>query len=342
MSVTIVPFTADHLDAAASLLAARHRRDRAWVPALSPVYEDPAAARPVLDDLLTADGGCGVIALRDGAVVAYLLGAPVLRSPTDAFAAFHHPRAAEIPYDGHAAAPADGAALFPRLYAVLAQEWVSHGLVGHYITIPANPDASEPWWDLGFGRFIALSVRTTPPAERVRQNEMDITIRRATPDDAVAVQALTTEFFRTVADPPIFVPFLPETAAERQRFVAEHLADPGCPVWLAFADDRLVSLQLFVEPTSTHWDQSPLATPQRTVYLFIACTAPEARSTGVGAAFVDRTLAWAREAGYDHCTAHYLTSSRANPFWRGLGFQPVSYWLFRAVDERVIWANGRS
>jgi hypothetical protein len=29
MSVTIVPFTADHLDAAASLLAGRHRRDRA-------------------------------------------------------------------------------------------------------------------------------------------------------------------------------------------------------------------------------------------------------------------------------------------------------------------------
>jgi hypothetical protein len=29
MSVTIVPFTSDHLDAAAELLAARHRRDRA-------------------------------------------------------------------------------------------------------------------------------------------------------------------------------------------------------------------------------------------------------------------------------------------------------------------------
>ncbi|HEX2280758.1 MAG TPA: GNAT family N-acetyltransferase [Thermomicrobiales bacterium] len=342
MSLAIVPFTADHLDAAAALLAARHRRDRAWVPALSPVYEDPAAARPVLDDLLTADGGCGVVALRDGAVVSYLLGAPVLRSPTDVFAGFTHPRAAEIPYEGHAADPADGANLYPRLYAVLAQEWVSHGLVGHYITIPANPDSSEPWWDLGFGRYIALSGRaTTPSAEHESRNGMDITTRRATPDDAEAVQALTTEFFRTVAAPPIFVPFLPETAAERQRFVADHLADPGCPVWLAFADDRLVGLQLFVEPTSSQWHQSPLATPQRAVYLFIVCTVPEARSSGVGAAFANRTLAWAREAGYDHCTAHYLTTSRANPFWRGLGFQPVSYGLFRAVDERVIWADGR-
>lgn len=342
MSVTIVPFTSDHLDAAAALLAARHRRDRVWIPDLSPAYKDPAAARPVLDDLLTADDGCGVVALRDGAVVAYLLGAPVLGSPTNAFAAFRHPRAADIPYEGHAADPADAAALLPRLYAAIAQEWVRNGLVGHYITIPVNPDASEPWWDLGFGRYIALSARTTSPAERERQNGMDITIRRATPDDAEAVEALTTEFFRTVAAPPIFVPFLPETTAERQRFVADHLADPGCPIWLAFADDRPVGMQLFVEPTSSQWHQSPLATPQRTVYLFIACTAPEARSTGVGAAFVDRTLAWAREAGYAHCTAHYLTTSRANPFWRGLGFQPVSYGLYRAVDERVIWANGRS
>ena len=32
MSVSIVPFTADHLDAAATLLAARHRHDRTRTP----------------------------------------------------------------------------------------------------------------------------------------------------------------------------------------------------------------------------------------------------------------------------------------------------------------------
>jgi GNAT superfamily N-acetyltransferase len=220
---------------------------------------------------------------------------------------------------------------------------VSHGLVGHYITVPANTEVSEPWWDLRFGRFIELGVRaTTPSEERGIRNGMDLEIRRATADDAEAVEALITEFFRTVAAPPIFVPFLPETAAERGRFVTDHLVDPGCPIWLAFVDGRLAGLQLFVEPTSPHWHQSPLETPQRTVYLFIVCTVPEARSTGVGEAFFLRTMAWAREAGYDSCLAHYLTSSRAAPFWRGLGFQPVSYWLSRCVDERVIWANGQS
>ena len=343
MSVEIASFAADHLDAAAALLAARHQRDRAWVPDLSPVYEDPAAARPVLHELLTADGGSGVVALRDGTVVAYLLGASVFRSPTDAFACFRPPRSGDIPYEGHAADPADGASLYPRLYAALAQEWVSQGIVGHYVTVPANPDTAEPWWDLGFGRYIALSTRaTTPSAEHAPDHGMDITIRRAAPGDTDTVQALTTEFFRTVADPPIFVPFLPETAAERCRFVDDHLADPACPIWLALVDDRPVGMHLFIEPTSSQWHQSPVETPPRAVYLFIACTVPDVRSTGIGAAFVERTLAWAREAGYDHCTAHFLTTSRANPFWRGLGFRPVSYWMFRAVDERVIWANGRS
>jgi GNAT superfamily N-acetyltransferase len=342
MGVNIVPFGADHLDAGAALLAARHRRDRARLPDLPPAYEDPAAVRPILHELLTADGGGGVVALRGDTVAAYLLGAVVLRSPADAFACFRPPRSANIPYAGHAADPADGPSLYPRLYAALAQEWVSQGIVGHYVTVPADPDAADPWWDLGFGRYIALGTRaTTPTAGNAPDRGMDITLRRAGPGDADAVQALTTEFFRTVADPPIFVPFLPETTAGRQQFVTEHLADPGCPVWLAFVDDRLVGLQMFEEPTSSHWHQAPLATPRRAVYLHIACTAPEARSTGIGAAFVEQTLAWAREAGYDHCTAHYLTTSRAKPFWRGLGFRPVSYSMFRAVDERAIWASGR-
>jgi GNAT superfamily N-acetyltransferase len=100
-------------------------------------------------------------------------------------------------------------------------------------------------------------------------------------------------------------------------------------------------MQLFVEPTSPEWHLSRQQAPERCVYCFLACTVPEARSRGVGAALFARSTTWAREAGYEHCAAHYLTASRATPFWRGLGFRPISHWLSRAVDERVIWAHGR-
>ena len=131
------------------------------------------------------------------------------------------------------------------------------------------------------------------------------------------------------------MPFLPETASERRRFVADHLADAASPHWLAFANERLVGMQIFVEPHSPHWHQPALETPPRALYLSLACTAPEARSLGVGAALSAHTMAWARETGYDCCMAHYLTASRAASFWQGLGFRPVSYWLNRTIDERT-------
>ena len=42
---TIVPFTPDHLDDAAALLAERHRAHRLVEPGLDQRYEDPEVAR---------------------------------------------------------------------------------------------------------------------------------------------------------------------------------------------------------------------------------------------------------------------------------------------------------
>jgi GNAT superfamily N-acetyltransferase len=342
MSVSIVPFTADHLEAAATLLAARHGRARVAAPMLSAEYEDPAVTLPVLQGLLADEAMSGVVALDAGRVVGYLLGAPEFGSPTHPFAGFIDPRAATIPFAGHAVEPHDGASLYPRLYATLAQRWVGDGLLGHNITVPATPEVAEAWWNLGFGRRIALSARTTTlPEARDSPRAVELAVRRAAAQDEGAVYGLVTEFVRSTSDPPIFLPFLPETTAERRKWVADHLADPNCPCWLAFAEERPVALHLFEEPASPLWHQSALETPPRAVYLHIACTAPEARSTGIGAALLHHTMAWARAAGYGACLAHYLTSSRASLFWRGLGFQPVSYWLVRAIDDRATWANDR-
>ena len=180
MSVEIVPFAADHLDAAAALLAARHRRDRAWIPGLSRSRGSRCRAA---DPARAADrrrkqwrGGparrpCrrlppGRIRIPFAHRCLRLLSRP-------AFQAIFRTRQ-------RAADPADGASLYPRLYAVLAQEWVRQGVVGHYVTVPASPDTAEPWWDLGFGRFSALSARaTTPAVEHAPDRGMEITLRRA-------------------------------------------------------------------------------------------------------------------------------------------------------------------
>ena len=342
MTTTILPMTDEHLEAAAALLAARHRCDRQGLSELSPVYDDPGVTRPILQSRMAQDDARGVVAMRESRLVGYCCGAPDLLSPTRTFAGFMLPRSAAIPYAGYALAADEDISLLSHLYAALAREWVAQGLIGHYITIPARPDMGESWANLGFGRFLALGVRPTEPASMPPSLHPALDVRRATRDDEERLQEAMSAFFRSFADPPIFVPFLPETAADRRRFVVEHLADPACPVWLACTRDRqIIGFQLFVEPTSPQWDQSALETPPRALYLHIAYTETSARSTGVGAALLAQTMAWAHEAGYETCLAHWVTASRAAAFWRRQDFRPISYWLCRTVDARATWATGR-
>jgi GNAT superfamily N-acetyltransferase len=341
VDIRILPFTLEHLERAAALLAERQRLDRIQQPNLPERYEDPVANLPIVRELLEANGAEGVVAVRDGSVAGYLIGSRDYRSPARPYAALVQPRAASIPYAGFASVAGDSNAVYHRLYASLAHQWVAKGVTRHYVTAPARGDSRETWSNLGFGQFITLAVRSTSPVEgRNGVPEANIEIRRATGNDEGIVQDLITELFRTFADPPIFLPYLEETSAERRRFISEHMADPACPYWLALLDGRVVGVQVFEEPHSPQWHQAALVTPPRALYMLFAYTAPDARGKGVGAAFVRRTMAWARETGYDSCLLNYLPASRAAGFWTGLGFRPIAEWRHRSVDERAIWASG--
>src|SRR5215207_748059 len=69
MALEVVPFADGHLDAAAALLAARHRRDRRRAPALPERFEEPAAVRSVLESVLVREDAVGVVALRGSRLV---------------------------------------------------------------------------------------------------------------------------------------------------------------------------------------------------------------------------------------------------------------------------------
>lgn len=339
MSLSVVPFTSDHLDAAAALLAARHARDRARQPALAARFTEPAAARTALDDVMAEAGSEGVAALCGTELVGYLIGATVFSEPRETFAGFMPPRATDVASAGHAVAVDRDALVYPPLYAALATRWLARGIAAHNLDVPATPEQTATWADLGFGRFIELGVReTAAPVDLPASHGNGVVVRRAESGDADAIHDLVTELWQSFADAPIFIPYLPETTATRRQFVTEYLADARCPIWLAWQGGRLVGMQLFVEPDSPHYHIGPLQAVERSVYLFLACTRAEARSQGIGAALFAHAMLWAGEAGYTHCLAHHLTASRAARFWRGLGFQPVSHWIRRFVDDRAIWA----
>src|SRR5438105_14462613 len=71
----ILPFAEEHLDAAAELLAARHRRHREAEPLLPERYEDPSEARAEIEAALREHDASGFVALT-GNMVGYLIGAP--------------------------------------------------------------------------------------------------------------------------------------------------------------------------------------------------------------------------------------------------------------------------
>jgi GNAT superfamily N-acetyltransferase len=340
MAYTLAPFAPAHLEAAAALLAARHRSDRAAIPDLPAAFEDDPAVCRVLRDLLANDAIGGVAAFRDDALAGFMLGAPDFGAATTPFAGFMHPRSAEIAFEGFAGLSDGAEELYRRMYAALADRWLAQGLAAHYVTCPFAGDAIETWLDLGFARFIEMGARDTrPPVDCSGACTLDVEYRRASPDDADAIHMLTAQLFQSFADPPICLPYLPETEPGRRQLSAELLADPSCPHWLAFAQGRLIGMHIFVEPDSPQWHLAKLQAPERCVYLFLACTDPAFRSAGVGAALFAQGMEWARDAGYERCAVHYLTASRAARFWRGLGFRPVSLWLRRSIDDRMLWSR---
>ena len=69
-------FSDGHVDAAAELLAARHRRHRQAEPLLPARFEDPAAARSEVEAACRKAGASGAALLREGRLVGYLLGSP--------------------------------------------------------------------------------------------------------------------------------------------------------------------------------------------------------------------------------------------------------------------------
>jgi hypothetical protein len=74
MTTRIVPFTSDHLDAAAALLAARQQAIRGVQPELTEQYTNPAQTRPVVEEALANDVASGMVAIRDGHLAGYLIG----------------------------------------------------------------------------------------------------------------------------------------------------------------------------------------------------------------------------------------------------------------------------
>ncbi len=343
MAIAVQEFeSARHLDAAASLLAERHVRDRERDPRFPAEYEIPPACRPLIEQALAAEGARGVAAASGGEIVGFAVMAPFLAQPTHMTAAFFPPRCTNLGYTAHASKAGMEIDVYREMYAALSDHFVAQGFFDHNVYIaPRDKAVEEAFVSLGFGRTVTAAMRGVEPVDALPGESSTasaaLELHAAASEDAPVIFALNDQLNAHHARAPIFWPHLHETSASSHDFQRDLLNDPKANAhWVAYEDGRPIGMNTFMPP---FW-LAPTITPEKTIYLYQGVVSEEARRGGVGRAILAKGIDWAREQGYQHVALHFAAPNVAGArFWQSSGFSPIEHRMTRHIDERIAWAK---
>ena len=313
--IEIVPLGEEHLENAAALASSRYERLCERVPSLPPRYAEVSTLLPLLRDAVGA--GPGVAAIHGGRLVGFL-SAWLLPS-------FRGKRSVFSPEWANAAELGNSRRIYEEMYAHLAALWVADGYSTHLISMLANDhDGIDGWHWLGFGMIAADAARDLRP---VQGCDPDVDTRRACLADLEQVMALEEALWQHHAASPTFL------VATRQRdrsYYEEWLQNPAKALWLAHHDTEAVA---YIKLGPANDDASTIIRDEKTTSITGAFTKERVRGRGIAMALLDRSLEWARAAGYERCAVDFEPmNSLATRFWLR-HFEPVCYTLIRHVDD---------
>ena len=311
-ALELQPFSDEHLDGAAELLAERHRRHRAAEPLLPEI----ADFRAEVEGAWRAEGASGAAAVRGGTFVGYLFGAP----RDDAVWGAN----VWVEAAGHAAAEAEAVR---DLYGVAATRWVDEGRTRHYALVPATDGPLvDAWFRLSFGAQHAHGIREVPAGATFPEG-----VREATEADVDAMVELSPLLSRHQALAPVYGGHREYTEDEIRNDIAEDLASPDAGNLLAEVEGRVVG-NFVVVPAEVSSMHSGLARPDRAAFLGFAITAPEARGSGAGVALTEACFAWAQARGYETMVTDWrVTNLLSSRFWPRRGFRESFLRLYRSI-----------
>jgi GNAT superfamily N-acetyltransferase len=319
--VQVRPFEPNDLDAAAELLAARHRRHRLAEPLLDAAFDASGAARREIETLLATDSATAWAASAGGSLAGFMVG--ISKDPAT------WGGNAWVEAAGHAAT---GPAVVRSLYSVAAAAWVDAGRANHYVLVPAtDEDLVEAWFGLDFGLQHIHAVREPSPASFGVLPKAGLVIRRAKRDDLPALAELDLVLPRHSRLAPVFMRLPIQPVEEVLAELECDFDDPRFTTFVAEAGGRVVgsATGCSVERSSAN---TSLIRPARAGMLGYAAVLPEARGQGVGRALGGAILAWGRDAGYQVIATDWRsTNLEADGAWRALGFRPTFRRLHRAI-----------
>jgi ribosomal protein S18 acetylase RimI-like enzyme len=305
----------DHLDAAGSLLAARHREHRVAEPLLSESFEDPDATRGEVASLWAQEHASGAVALRGGDVAGFLLGT---RKNDQTWGANVWVEAA-----GYAV---DEPELVRDLYAFASQRWVDEGRTRHYALVPRLDDQVEAWFRLSFGAQQAHGIR------EVEERPWPSGTRRAEDRDIEALIELAPLIFRHHALAPVFSGIESDADADELRaMLVEDISNDELGELVYERDGRVVA-SFEIVPVKNGSSYSGLVEPGGAAYLGWAASLPDVRGSGAGLALTEAAFAWAHERGYASMVTDWReTNLLSSRFWPARGFRPYFLRLYRSI-----------
>ena len=314
----VVPFSDEHLDDAARLLAARQARHREAEPALPERFEEPAAAREEVEQAWRVEGASGTAALRDGRVVGYLIGTP---------------REVEVwgenvwvELAGHAVEEPED---IRDLYAEAAARWVEEGRTRQYALVPASDSGLlDAWSRLGFGQQHAHALQEVTPREVALPPGVEIREPREEEIEELIEVGLALPGHQSRS--PVFSTIGRPTREEVREEWVSTLAGDEEHVLVAYQDGKPVAVWS-VMPVEVSSQHRGLGRPERAAFLGFASTLPEFRGSGLGLALTDASFNWAAENGYEVMVTDWrVTNLLSSRFWPKRGF-PVFLRLYRSI-----------
>ena len=320
-SLVIRPFGQGDLDAAAELLAHRHRRHRLAEPLLDPAFEQAPAVRREIEALVADETASGWTASRDGRLLGYVIG---IAKASEVWGPNVWVEAA-----GHAAIDP---AVIRDLYAVAAGRWVDEGRMNHHALVPASDDGLvEAWFSLDFGQQHLHAVRESPPASFGVVPRSELVIRRAVRDDIPALVTLERVLPDHLGLSPVFSRLPPTPVEEVIAELEDDLAGSRFIYFVAEHEGRVIGSAIGCALVESR-GATGLNRPPDAGDLAYVAVLPEARGRGAGRALGEAILAWSRDAGYPSVATDWRsTNLEADRAWRNLGFRPSFRRLHRAI-----------
>jgi GNAT superfamily N-acetyltransferase len=319
--LTVRAFEPGDLDAAAALLADRHRRHRQAEPLLDPAFEAVVGARAEIEKLLDVEGASAWAATRGDALAGYVaaIGKSVETWGPNVW----------IEPAGHAA---DHPSVVRELYAAAAAAWMAEGRNNHHVLVPASDGALvDAWFSLDFGQQQLHAVREVPPTSFGVVPRSELVIRRPTRADIPAMAELELELPRHSHLSPLFSPVKIDSHDDIEAEVTEDFDNPSYTNLVGEYDGKVVGSATACD-LSVSSSNNSLIRPASAGFLGYAAVLPEARGLGAGKALGETVLAWARDAGYSVIATDWRsTNVQADRSWRGLGFRPTFRRLHRFV-----------